>query len=166
MGRPTKFTSELAAAICERLAAGESLRSICRDEGMPQWQTIYRWMGVDVELSNRIAHAREIGADAIAEQALEIADTPMAGVREEESDEGFKRVTEDMLGHRKLQVDTRLKLLAKWFPKKYGDNSHLQLTGPDDGPVLVEHKATTLAAILSTAAARKAKEDADLEGLV
>ena len=28
---------------------------------------------------------------------------------------------EDMLGHRKLQIETRLKLLAKWNPKKYGD---------------------------------------------
>jgi hypothetical protein len=30
-------------------------------------------------------------------------------------------VREDMLGHRKLQIETRLKLLAKWSPKRYGD---------------------------------------------
>ena len=30
-----------------------------------------------------------------------------------------------MLGHRKLRIDTRLKLLAKWNPKKWGDRMAL-----------------------------------------
>ena len=37
-----------------------------------------------------------------------------------------------MLGHRKLQVETRLKLLAKWDPKRYGEK--LALGGADDLP--------------------------------
>ena len=31
----------------------------------------------------------------------------------------------DMLGHRKLQIETRLKLLAKWDPKRYGGRTVL-----------------------------------------
>ena len=39
-----------------------------------------------------------------------------------------------MIEHRKLRIDTRLKLLAKWNPKKYGDK--LAHTGPEgDGPI-------------------------------
>jgi len=41
---------------------------------------------------------------------------------------------EDMLGHRKLQVETRLKLLACWDPRRYGakvavDNKHSGAVG-------------------------------------
>ena len=35
---------------------------------------------------------------------------------------------EDMLGHRKLQIETRLKLLAKWNPKKWGDKQTIDMT--------------------------------------
>ena len=76
IGRPSKYTPELAAEICQRLSEGEPLRQICRDEHMPAWQKIYEWMAKDPELSGAIAYAREQGADAIAEEALEILDTP------------------------------------------------------------------------------------------
>ncbi|HXD37446.1 MAG TPA: hypothetical protein VN624_12375, partial [Rhodanobacter sp.] len=40
-----------------------------------------------------------------------------------------ERRQEDMLGHRKLRIDTRLKLLAKWDPKRYGDKQQLEHSG-------------------------------------
>jgi hypothetical protein len=121
-GRPSTYTDDLANEIVLRLSSGEPLRSICRDEHMPHWTTAYDWIEARPDLSLRIAHAREIGFDAIAEEALQIADTPMEGVRTEIGDDGkTKEIREDMLGHRKLQIETRLKLLAKWSPKRYGD---------------------------------------------
>jgi hypothetical protein len=87
--------------------------------------------------STRIADARELGFDAIAEEALLIADEPKEGIRREQSETGVKTVSEDMLGHRKLQIETRLKLLAKWNPKKYGDKLSTELTGPNGGPLQV-----------------------------
>ena len=41
----------------------------------------------------------------------------------------------DMIEHRKLRIDTRLKLLAKWNPKKYGDK--MAHTGPDGGDLVI-----------------------------
>lgn len=35
----------------------------------------------------------------------------------------------DMIEHRKLRIETRLKLLAKWNPKKYGDKLDLNHGG-------------------------------------
>lgn len=100
---------------------------------MPQWQTVYRWMALEEDFSNRIAHAREVGYDALAEEALNIADTPVEGVRTETAEDGaVKKTREDMLGHRKLQIDTRLKLLAKWNPKKYGDRQEVHHSGSVD----------------------------------
>jgi hypothetical protein len=40
---------------------------------------------------------------------------------------------EDMLGHRKLQIETRLKLLAKFHPTKYGDK--VMLAGDKENPL-------------------------------
>lgn len=114
-------TAEIKDEICRRISDGETLRSICREEDKPTWVTIYRWLDLDPEFKLRFAHARDLGFDAIAEEALEIADTPMEGVKTEHSAMGTKEVREDMLGHRKLQIETRLKLLAKWSPKKYGE---------------------------------------------
>jgi hypothetical protein len=51
-----------------------------------------------------------------------------------------------MLGHRKLQIETRLKLLAKWNPKKYGDR--VQLAGDADSPLKVEADLTIFDTIL------------------
>jgi len=139
-GRPSKYTQELAAEICERLATGEPLAQICRDAHMPAFQKVYEWMGRDQDLSGAIARAREIGYDKMAEEVLQIADTPMMGQIQTMDDKGSTIRTEDMLGHRKLQIETRLKLLAKWNPKKYGDRT--VLAGDAQMPVVVQSEAT------------------------
>lgn len=142
-GRPSKYTPELAAEICERLSNGEPLRQICRDDHMPAWQKIYEWMAKDdalgeagTGLSGAIARARDQGYDAIAEECLIIADNPMLGQKQVMTDQGTATTVEDMLGHRKLQIETRLKLLAKWNPKKYGDR--VALAGDAENPIKID----------------------------
>lgn len=131
MGAHSSYTEQMADAICEWIAEGKPLREFCRQEGSPAWRTVYDWLEAHPEFAARFTRAREIGADAIAHEALEIADTPVDGVTTEVDGEGkIKRRTEDMLGHRKLQVETRLKLLAKWFPQKYGDKTEHTINGP------------------------------------
>jgi len=145
-GRPSKYNPDIATEICQRLSNGEPLRQICRDDHMPAWQTIYDWMYRDdalgeegVGLSRAIARAREQGYEAIAEECLLIADTPQFGQKQTMSDQGTSTTVEDMLGHRKLQIETRLKLLAKWDPKRFGDR--MALTGADNAPpIQVESK--------------------------
>ena len=141
-GRPSKYTPELAAEICERLSTGETMRQICRDEHMPHWTQVYEWLSRDDSLSLRVARAREAGYDALAEEALDIADTPRLGAKKvfssgsEEGEDSMTVTEEDMLGHRKLQIETRLKLLACWNPKKYGNK--VAVGGDPGNPVQVE----------------------------
>lgn len=120
---------------------------------MPAWQTIYDWMYRDdalgaqgVGLSKAIARAREIGYDKMAEECLELADTPKWGTKQVESEDGITVTREDMLGHRKLQIETRLKLLAKWNPKKYGER--LTHAGDADNPVAVQADVSIFDAML------------------
>jgi hypothetical protein len=127
---------------------------------MPAWRTVYDWIEGDPDFAARFARARDIGFDAIAHEALEIADTPQIGHRTEESGDSVKTVTEDMLGHRKLQIETRLKLLAKWSPKKYGDKQSVELTGANGGPVVMSNaeRAAKVAELLEQARQRKAAD--------
>ena len=161
-GRPSKYTPEIAKEIVERLSNAEPLRQICRDEGMPDWRTIYDWMyrddkevamGRGVGLSAAIARAREIGYDKMAEECLELADTPKWGTKQVETEGGIIVTREDMLGHRKLQIETRLKLLAKWNPKKYGER--LTHAGDADNPVAVQADVSIFDAMLKNLEAKR-----------
>lgn len=100
---------------------------------MPSWRTVYGWMEARDDFSARIARARIMGRDAILEDTLLIADTQELGERTESGPLGMKTISEDMLGHRKLKIETRFKILAKWDPKKYGEK--ITHGGDPDAPL-------------------------------
>ena len=123
MAKPTKYTPALIAEICDRLSKGEPLAVICRDEGKPAPSTVRVWMSSRPDVSSAIACAREDGFDAIAAQCLDIAED---GRRDYEvGEDGSAVVNHDHIQRAKLRVDTRLKLLAKWDPKRYGDKTEV-----------------------------------------
>lgn len=138
-GRPSTYTQEVADAICERLANGETLRAICRDEAMPPEATVRRWALDDVQgFAAQYARARDLGLDAMAEGLLEIADeadtVQKVGADGETMEVAFDSVA---VQRNKLRVDARKWLLSKMAPKKYGDK--LQHTGDGGGPVEVRN---------------------------
>lgn len=131
VGRPSLFTDELAAEIVERLSKGEPLAQICRDDHMPHPSTVRDWQTKDEPFSLAIARAREDGFDAIALECLEIADdgsndTKLVG------EDKHEVCDSEWISRSKLRVETRLKLLAKWDPKRYGDK--LAIGGDADAP--------------------------------
>lgn len=141
-GRPSIRTVELEDEICTRIANGEPLAKICRDEHMPDVVTVWRWEeadGADGSFTQRVARARLAGFDQIGYDMLHIADTQEQGVIRKVEGEKITETTEDMLGHRKLRVETRAKLLACWDPKRYGtQRTEVDVTGK------VEHDATKM----------------------
>lgn len=131
MARPhtiaTLRTPEIVDDVIERISKGETLASICRTPGYPATRTFYDWVEGDEDLSARFARARKVGFDAIADETIAIADMPPAYAQTE----GGSRIDAGDIQHRKLQIETRLKLLAKWDPKRYGDK--VQVDGPGAG---------------------------------
>ena len=128
-GRPSKFTDALASEIIRRLSDGEPLAQICRLKKMPDCSTVWDWEQKYPQFSQGIARARKLGFDCIAADALRIADTPVEGLIKKQTEKGLEVTREDMLGHRRLQVETRLKLLAKWDPKRYGEKLEVENSG-------------------------------------
>ena len=44
LNKPTAYTRKIGLTICGRLAAGETLREICRDPRMPAKPTVMQWL--------------------------------------------------------------------------------------------------------------------------
>lgn len=105
---------------------------------MPNYTIVYGWMDADADIAQRIARARELGADAIAESILEIADDARNDYMESQDDQGgvAYKLNGEHIQRSKLRAEMRLKLLAKWQPKKYGDK--LELDNKHSGSVQVE----------------------------
>lgn len=113
--------------IIEWITLGRPLREYCRLPGKPKWRAVYHWLDKDPTFATHFALARERGADAIAEQTLEIADD---GTNDTYTDEqGRVRVDQDVVARSRLRVETRLKLLAKWFPHRYGERQQVEHAG-------------------------------------
>lgn len=117
MGRPSKRTPELIAEICERLSKGEPLAVICRDEHMPCTATVRNWIDEDEGVSSAIARAREDGEDAIVQDAMDQIDADPAMI----STQFGEKVDPGDVALRKLRFESRLKLLSKWNPRRWGD---------------------------------------------
>jgi len=161
IGRPSKRTDEIVKRIIEGLSAGTPLTVICSTDNMPSDTTVRNWMKEDDDLSSDIARAREAGFDQIALDALAIADN-----RDNDTiltDKGGEIPNSEWISRSRLRVETRLKLLAKWDPKRYGDKIAQEISGPDGGAIKTETMALTpdqessLAQVIEDARARVRK---------
>lgn len=130
MTRPSEYTEEIAADICSRLASGEPLVKICREESKPHVSTVYRWIAANETFRDMYARAREDQADTLADEIQAIADEPMAGVKTTTKANGdVEKVEGDMIEHRRLRVDARKWIAAKLRPRKYGDKVDVEHSG-------------------------------------
>jgi len=128
-GRPSTYTQELSDLICERLAAGESMRSVSRDPEMPAMSTLFKWIRELPQFSEQYDKAKVESADALVEDMLDIADNqveqPVLKDGEPIMVDGKPVMMKDAVGvaHAKLRVDTRKWAASKLKPKKYGERS-------------------------------------------
>lgn len=124
----------ILSVIADGLADGTTLRSMCRRPGMPHYATVYRWIqDADEETVQRIVCAREAGYDAIADEILEIVDESTRDVVIAE--DGTERTNTEVVARSRLRAEIRLKLLAKWSPKRYGEKVQNEHTGPSGGNI-------------------------------
>jgi hypothetical protein len=128
--------------VIQGISEGIPLREICRRDGFASYPRIYAWMDEDKEFAKRFACARERGHDVIADECLEIADHSTNDWMDshDPNNPGY-RLNGDHVQRAKLRIETRLKLLAKWSPKKYGER--VELAGDSSAPLQIVVKQYT-----------------------
>jgi terminase small subunit len=117
IGRPTKYSQEMADKICGLISNGMSLRAICNVNGMPARGTVYQWLSENIEFQDQYTRARVEQADYFAEEIVEIADSV-------EADSAA-------VAKARLQVDARKWAASKLAPKKYGEKTELDVKSSD-----------------------------------
>jgi hypothetical protein len=126
-GRPSTYEPAVAAEICRRMADGESLRSVCRDEGMPAASTVRGWVIEDINgFAEQYTRARMLLAEHWADEVLEVSDDLPAMTGEGKYDSASVQ-------HQRLRVDSRKWLLSKVLPKVYGDKLDVTSDGKQVG---------------------------------
>lgn len=117
-GPASIYTTKLTGTICSRLSKGESLRSICRDEEMPNIDTIMNWLfdGKHKDFEKDYERARAMQAEVVFEQTSEFAEKGLLIVQAGKTGTANARVNA-----LKLLIDTRKWALGRMAPKRFGD---------------------------------------------
>lgn len=155
IGRPTKFSEELASKICARLMDGESLRTICLDPDMPARSTVHLWLASNSSFSDQYAIARDRQADTIFDEILDIADDGSNDWMEKRDEEGGNlgwKENGESIQRSRLRVDARKWMAGKLRPKKYGDKLELEAG---------DNLANAMAQIIAERRAKVAKLNGD-----
>lgn len=134
-GRPTTYTDDLANDICSRIASGESLRSICRDDAMPAMSSVMLWLvdGKHPMFSEQYTKARQIQAESLADELFDIADDGSNDwmAKHGKDDEPGYVLNGEHVQRSRLRVDTRKWYLSKVLPR-FADKQQLERSGSID----------------------------------
>jgi hypothetical protein len=115
--------------ICDQIATGRTLQSICEDrDGLPKPMTVARWADAFPAFNRDYTRARELQLEAWKQEARDLANSPQMGDEfvavEEELINGSadgaggyvkrqtRRERRDMLGHRRLGAEVLIRLIG------------------------------------------------------
>lgn len=125
---------EAAFEVCKRIAEGRSLKSVCKDDdiniGISNFLCV---SGQDPEVAEKYEKAILERTEMHREELLDIIDNGTNDWMEKNDPEnpGYK-VNGEAIQRAKLRVETRKWLMAKMYPRKYGDK--LAIGGAEDLP--------------------------------
>jgi len=105
---------EIQTIFLEQIQTGRSLRSVCKDEGMPNQATIMRWIMAQPEFASKYTRARMNQADVLFDRMEEVEENVANG----SMDSHAARVVLDSMRWR----------ASKLAPKVYGDRLEVQVS--------------------------------------
>jgi len=158
VGNQTEYTQDIADEICMRIAGGESLSSICKEDRMPAKSTVCLWVLDDREgFAEQYDVSRRLQAQLMADEIIDIADesTNDYMVRQSKSGEEYETANPEVIGRSRLRVDTRKWYLSKVLPKIYGDKVTTEHTGSINLSGMTDEQINAqIAAVLANANSR------------
>jgi hypothetical protein len=119
-----KFSQEIFDEICVRIAEGESLRKICKDDKMPSLVAVWKWLNNSDELVKQYTRAREEQAETFVDEILDIADENKDDTFIDEN--GKLIINQEVIARSRLRVDSRKWIASKLKPKRFGDYTKVQ----------------------------------------
>lgn len=120
---------QIITDICNRVIDEKISFNKAVEESCISYVTFFNWMVKSSELKELYNYAREIRADVLFEEIIDIADTTEEGTEMIEKPSGTEIKTGDMTNHRRLKIDARKWVVAKMQPKKYGDRIDQNISG-------------------------------------
>ena len=121
-----KLNKTKMQAVCDELAKGKSLRSICEhNDKMPAWSTVLQAVQRSEELYEMYSRARAIGAEVLADEMHDLAASPLPTDMD-------PRYMNAEVQRRRLEVDTKKWTFAKMQPRgvRHKKEDVEQATGP------------------------------------
>lgn len=153
---------DIAEVICSNIAEGRSLRSICRDtKNFPSMSIIIKWLAdADIkgkdskyyEFLRQYTHAREIQADTLVDEIIDIADD--AANDYSKDNEGNEIVNNEHMQRSRLRIDARKWVAGKQRPKKYSDKTQMEHSGEIKSETTIINKSLTMEELKAEALSR------------
>ena len=108
--------------ICDELAVGKSLRSICdNDDTLPDWSPVLRRIQRDDEMYDMYSKARAVGAEFLMDEMFDLARKPLDDVERHLANAEVQR--------RRVHIDTLKWVFARMRP---WDVRHRKEDVPED----------------------------------
>lgn len=125
-GRPTTYSVETAKRLCALLAEGKSLRTVCKEEGMPDLSTVFEWIRTHEEFSLQYAMAKAESSEAWHEELADLGDQAIELAQSVDS-----KASGAVVQAVKLKADNIKWMMSKMKPKKYGEKLDHTTNGKD-----------------------------------
>ena len=132
VGRPARYTPELAARICGLIATGSTLRAAAKASGI-SWRTVARWNVERPEFRAAYEQARETRTLLWAEECIDIVDDAQ-GDYVTNPKTGKQEFNRENVHRAKLRVDERHWQMSRLDPRLWGDRQ--EVTVKDDWALL------------------------------
>lgn len=151
-GRPTLYNDKIVNEFFDRYENGENIASICKDNHMPKWSTIWAWENEDTEVNglmvprfpefrDRFARARVMNAEYGVHESQDIADTigtpwvtDKGKTVKGEDGKVIMLVTNEETNKAKVRIGVR-QWTAERVHLRYKPKATMEQTGPNGGPL-------------------------------
>lgn len=139
------WTPAFKEYLLEWTGSGRTITDLARKLGIPYYR-LNLWLQQDAEMAERLKAARAIGVDAMVEEALKTATNPVMTKETIEQYDGKGKLVSTAVKHfdnvyaRKLAVNTRMLLAAKWMPDRYGEKPVAQETASQAEKILAARR--------------------------
>ncbi len=128
MKKKVSITKAVMRRICDELAVGKSLRSICdNDDTLPDWSPVLRKIQRDDDMYDMYSKARAVGAEFLMDEMFDLARKPLDDVERHLANAEVQR--------RRVHIDTLKWVFARMRP---WDVRHRKEDVPEDNSGVIK----------------------------